>query len=66
MMEIGGECNLLIVDDRLKAFVLEGGEANADLDMDEEGFLVKKKMAELSKKRMYFTKAAGIGCPAVH
>ena len=43
---------------RLKAFVPQGGPANADLDMDEEGFLVKKKLAEWSKKQMFFTKAA--------
>ena len=43
---------------RLKAFIPQGGPANADLDMPEEGFLVKKKLAEWSKKQMFFTKAA--------
>ena len=52
------KCNLLIVVARLKAFIPQGGPANADLDMPEEGFLVKKKLAEWSKKQMVFTKAA--------
>ena len=52
------KCNLLIVVARLKAFIPQGGPANAYLDMDEEGFLVKKKLAEWSKKQMFFTKAA--------
>ena len=47
-------CNLLIVVARLKAFI----PANADLDMTEEGFLVKKKLTEWSKKQMFFIKAS--------
>ena len=52
------KCNLLIVCARLIAHVPEGGANNADVDIPEEGFLVKKKMAEWSIKHMYFAKAA--------
>ena len=51
------KCHLLIAVARLKAYIPQGGRANTDLDMPEEGFLVKKKLAEWSKKQMFFTKA---------
>lgn len=50
-------CNLLIVVARLKAFIPQGGPANDDYDMAEEGFLVKKNLSEWSQKQMFFTKA---------
>ena len=48
---------------RLTANVLEGatyqfGGRQADKEITEEGFLVKKNMAVLSKKQMFFTRAA--------
>ena len=51
-------CNLPAAIARLRANVPGGGLNDTDKDIPEEGFVVKKKLAEWAKKQMLFSKAS--------
>ena len=50
-------CNLPVAVARLSAVIPAGGQYNADRNVNEDGFVIRKMMAIWSKRQMMFDKA---------